>query len=325
MSVTVITAPRNNLLGAACAMAGATLFSINDMAIKFLSGDYALHQIVFLRAIVGLALTLAIALPLAGGLAVLRTRRPGMHALRAACVIAVNTLFFLALAAMPIADATALFFVSPLAIAALSFAVLGERVGPWRWAAVGIGLLGVIVMLRPGSGTMQAAALLPLGAALAYAAMNLITRSIGGTERAVTMAVYTQLGFLVAGALMGLATGHGRFAAQEDPSLAFLLRGWGWPAPTDLPIFLMIGAASAGGAFLLSQAYRVAEAGLAAPFEYIALPLAVVWGVTIFGDLPDAAALAGMALIAGGGLLLIWRETRAARAARSLPPGAETR
>jgi drug/metabolite transporter (DMT)-like permease len=321
----IVTAPRNNLLGAACATAGATLFSLNDMAIKFLSGDYALHQIVFLRAIVGLSLTLAVALTLAGGVEVLRTRRPGMHALRALCVITVNTLFFLALAAMPIADATALFFMSPLVIAALSVVVLGERVGPWRWAAVGIGLIGAVVMLRPGSGTVQLAALLPLGAALAYATLNLITRSIGGTERAVTMAIYTQLGFLTIGAVMGLATGHGAFAGSQDPSLAFLLRGWAMPDPADLPIFLMIGAASAGGAFLLSQAYRVAEAGLAAPFEYIALPLAVVWGVTIFGDVPDALALAGMAMIAGGGLLLIWRETRAARAARALPPGAEGR
>lgn len=321
----ITTAPRNNLLGAICAVGGATCFSINDMAIKFLSDDYALHQIVFLRAIVGLSLTLAIAVPLAGGLAVLRTRRPGMHVARCLCVITVNTLFFLALAAMPIADATALFFVSPLVIAALSVVVLGERVGPWRWAAVAIGLVGVIVMLRPGGGTVQLAALFPLGAALAYATLNLITRSIGGTERAITMAVYTQVGFLTIGAVMGLATGHGRFGGQEDPSLAFLLRGWVWPAPADLPLIVLIGAASAGGAFLLSQAYRVAEAGLAAPFEYIALPLAVLWGITIFGDFPDAIGVAGMVLIAGGGLLLIWRETRAARTARALAPGGAPR
>lgn len=318
-------APRSNLLGAFCAMAGAACFSFNDMLIKFISGDYALHQVVFLRAIVGLSLTLGLVCAFGGGLAMLRTRRPGMHALRCLCIITVNTCLFLALAAMPIADATALFFVAPLAIAALSHAVLGEKVGPWRWAAVAIGLVGVLVMLRPGTGAFQPAALLAMAAALGYAALSLLTRSIGGTERAVTMAIYTQSGFLLLGMVMGLSVGHGRFDMWEDPSLSFLLRAWVWPATEDVPIFLAVGVASAAGAFLISQAYRMAEVGMAAPFEYIALPMAVVWGIFVFGDVPDAVALVGMGLIAGGGLLLIWRETRAARAARSLPPGSTLR
>lgn len=320
-----VAAPRNNLLGALCAVGAAACFSTNDMAIKFLSGDFALHQVIFMRAVLSLAILSVVAVPLAGGLAALRTRRPGMHLLRCFFLLSANTLFFMGLAEMPLADVTALFFFGPLVIAALSFTVLGERVGPWRWAAVGIGLAGVMVMLRPGGESFQLAALFPLGAAACYAAVSLVTRRIGGTERAITMALYTHLAFLATGALAGLMLGDGRFAGQGSASLEFLLRAWAWPAPTDVPVLLLIGLASAGGALLSSQAYRIAEPGLAAPFEYVALPLAVLWGVIVFGEFPDAVAWAGMALIAAGGLLLIWRETVNARAPRTLPPGHEPR
>ncbi len=314
--------PRSNIIGAACAMAGAASFSVNDALIKYLSGDYALHQIVCLRAIVALSLLVPLALVLGRGTRLLRTRRPGMHALRGLFMVTANTCFFLALAALPLADAMALFFMAPLLITALSFAVLGERVGPWRWAAVGLGLAGVLVMLRPGTEAFQPVALLALCAAAAYAGLGLITRRNGGTESAATFAVYAQGVFLMVSLVMGLAVGHGRFDTGTDASLSFLLRGWTWIDAADLPIFLAIGTASAAGAWLISQAYRVAEAGVAAPFEYVALPLAVLWGALLFADLPDKLAVAGMMLIAGGGLLLIWRETRAARPPIPLPDGA---
>ena len=315
-------APRNNLLGMICAVLGASCFSFNDMLVKFLSGGYALHQIMLIRATVAVSLLLVAVSIWGGGLSQLRTRRPGMHVLRVLCLLVANTSFFAAIAAMPIAEATALFFVSPLVIAALSFTVLGERVGPWRWAAVVIGLLGVAVMLRPGMEAIRPAALLALLAACGYASLSLVTRRMGGTETAATMTIYTQTGLLVASALMGLAVGHGRFAEGiTDASAAFLLRGWVWPALADWPILFAIGSVSAIGAFLIAQAYRVAEAGLVAPFEYVALPMATVWGLVIFAEVPDSIAIAGMCLIASGGLLLIWRESRNARPPTRPPAG----
>ncbi|MGY6410027.1 MAG: DMT family transporter [Alkalilacustris sp.] len=313
--------PRSNIIGAACAMAGAASFSVNDALIKYLSGDYALNQIVFLRAVVALSLLVPLALVLGRGLRLLRTRRPGMHALRGVFMVTANTCFFLALAVLPLADAMALFFVAPLLTTALSVVVLGERVGPWRWAAVALGLAGVLVMLRPGTEAFQPAAILALCAAAAYSALGLITRRNGGTEAAATFAVYAQGVFLVVSLGMGLFVGHGRFDPGTDASLSFLLRAWTPIDRADLPIFVAIGTASAAGAWLISQAYRIAEAGVAAPFEYVALPLAVLWGMVLFADLPDTVAVAGMALIAGGGLLLIWRETRAARSPRRPPTG----
>lgn len=314
---TAARAPLNNLLGALCAMGAALCFSINDMAIKFLSADYALHQVVMIRAMLALALTLAIAVPLSGGLACLRTGRIGMHLLRGCCVVVANMCLFLAFAAMPLADATAIFFISPLMITAASVVFLGETVGPRRWIAVALGMLGVIVMMRPGSDAFQLAALFPVVAAAAYATLHIITRRIGATERAVTMAFYIQMTFLTVSAAIGLGVGDGRFGDTGDVSLDFLLREWVWPDRDDYPHLALIGVTSASGGFLISQAYRVAEAALAAPFEYLAMPLAIFWGVIVFGDWPDAVAWAGMGLIMTGGLYLFWRETLHARRDRA--------
>ncbi len=302
------TASQGNALGIACAVGGALCFSVNDMAIKLLSDGYALHQVVLMRASVALVFTLGILVPLNGGPAVLRTRRLGLHLLRGACVVFANMCFFLALAAMPLADATAIFFVSPLMIAAASVVFLREKVGPRRWTAVLLGLFGVIVIMRPGTGVFQPAALLPVLAAAGYAGLHILTRRIGGTERAVTMAFYIQMTFILVSTMMGLTVGDGRFAGQGDRSLEFLLRAWVWPDEGDLWLLGLIGMASACGGFLISQAYRVTEAALAAPFEYATLPLAVFWGVVVFGDWPDRFTWVGMAMILSGGLYLVWRE-----------------
>ncbi len=302
-------APQNNVIGVLSAVIASFFFSFNDMAIKLLSGDYALHQVVLLRSAIGMILLLAIIVPLQGGFEVLKTKRFSIHLVRGLCVVFANMTFFLGLAALPLADAVAIFFIAPLIITAFSVVMLGEKVGPRRWIAVLVGLLGVIVMVRPGSGSFQIAALLPLAAAFAYATLHILTRKIGGTERAVTMIFYIQLTFIIVSAFMGLSVGDGRFGGHGDASLDFLLRGWSWPATGDYLIFALIGAASTGGGYFISQAYRLAEAGLAAPFEYVAMPLAIIWGVIVFGEWPDTIAWIGIALIVGAGLYIFWRET----------------
>lgn len=296
------------LIGILSAIGGSLVFSVNDVAIKFLSGDYALHEVVLIRSAIGLALMICLILPFQGGFAALRTSRLGMHLLRALCVVASNLFYFLGLAALPLADAVAVFFVAPLMITALSVLLLGEHVGPRRWFAVGLGLAGVIVMLRPGPTTFQVAALLPLASAFCYALMHMLTRRMGMAERAVTMAFYVQLSFIVVCLFMGAVVGDGHLAEQSDPSLAFLFRGWTWPDLADWPIFLASGISSALGGLLIAQAYRLCEAGLVAPFEYASMPMAIFWGATVFGTWPDRTAWTGIALICGGGLYMLWRE-----------------
>jgi drug/metabolite transporter (DMT)-like permease len=301
-------APNQALAGILFAAGGTLIFSVNDVAIKFLSGGYALHQVILIRAFVAIAFIMVVIHVSQRGWSQVATSRPGAHLLRVAIVMLSNVTFFLGLAAMPHADAVAVAYVSPLVVTMLSVVVLGEKVGPRRWAAVCVGMFGVIVMLRPGAGVIQPAAVLVLVSAVLYAAGNLLARRMGGTESAMTLSFYVQGGFIVVSLCMGLWAGDGHLAT-DDPIWAFLFRPWIWPPLHDWPIFLATGLSVGIGGLMVTQAYRTAEAGLIAPFEYVGMPMAILWGFLVFGTFPDATAWVGIALICGAGLYVLWRET----------------
>ena len=295
------------MLGIACVVGAISLLVLQDALVKWLSGDYPLHEIMLVRATSAIVVTLVV-MRLEGGIRLIRTRRLGLLLARAGLLVAANCALYSALAVMTIADATAIFFIAPLMITSLSALILREKVGRSRWAAVCVGLVGVIVMMRPGEGVLRLVALLPILAAAAYALMQIITRSVGSTERASTMAFYAQAGFIVASAAMGLVAGDGRFAPDDDPILAFLLRAWTVPTVHDAAAFLGIGVINGIAGYLISQAYRIARPATIAPYEYLALPMAVLWGVVFFGDWPDLVSYAGMGLICAGGLYLLYGE-----------------
>lgn len=298
------------MIGALCAMGASAAFTLNDMSVKVLSGGYPLHQVILIRSTIGLLILLVTVVPFAGGLAALRTRRPGMHLIRGGFVLCANMMFFLALAAMPIADATAIFFVSPLLIGVYSVIFLGESVGPRRWVAISAGLVGAVVMIRPGTDAFTPVALLPLLAAAAYAGLHTMTRKMGVSESAVAMSFNIQVTFIVFSAAMGLAVGDGRLNPGGDASLSFLLREWVAPQVADWPFFLLAGIGTGIGGLLISQAYRLCEAALIAPLEYAAMPMAIAWGVVMFGEWPEPVAWIGISLILSAGIYMIFRETR---------------
>ncbi len=296
------------LTGILFAIGGTLIFSVNDVSIKFLSGGYALHQVILIRALVALAFILAVIHWSDRGWSQIRTSRPKAHLLRVAIVMLSNVTYFTGLAVLPLADAVAVAYVSPIVITLLSIMFLGEKVGPRRWAAVTIGMLGVIVMLRPGAGVIQPAALLVLISAVLYASGNLLARHMGGTESAMTLSLYVQLGFIFVSLGMGLWVGDGHLASDEGIR-AFLFRPWIWPPLADWPVFLATGLSVGIGGMMVTQAYRTTEAGLIAPFEYVGMPMAILWGLVVFGTFPDAVSWVGIALICGSGLYVIWRET----------------
>lgn len=311
MRAPLITAPQNTAAAIACVLAGVGAISINDVLIKQLSGGYPLHQMVFIRSAIGIVFSLML-VQIEGGFAILRTRTPGLHLLRGGLVVISNLTYFAALAVIPLAEATALFFVAPLMITLLSIPLLGEKVGPLRLAAVSVGFCGVVLMMRPWASETDVPRLvlfLPVLAALTYALNQILTRRLGASTRASAMAVYIQGIFLIVSMGFFVVAGDGRYAVGvENGSLLFLLRAWIWPEGTDRWLFLGLGLNSAIIGFALAQAYRLADAAVVAPFEYIGLPLAIFWGWVIWGEVPVPVVWIGSALILGSGLFVFVRE-----------------
>ena len=297
----------SKVLGIVCVVSAVIVFTLQDVTMKWLSGSYALHQIVFVRSIIAMSVTIGI-VHLEGGLRIVKSARVGLLLVRGSLTIIANSCYFLALAVMSIAEASAVFFVAPLFITALSALVLKETVGVRRWSAVAVGLAGVVVMLRPGGDTFRLIALLPLLAAGAYAVMQILTRQLGRTEKASTIALYTQFVMLSFSGCMYLVVGDGRYAPDDNASLAFLLREWTIPVFVDGLLLTGIGVLNAIGGYLISQAYRLAQAAVLAPFEYIAMPLGVTAGFVVFGNFPDKLTWVGITLILGSGLYVLHRE-----------------
>lgn len=298
--------------GIAFVCAGVFIFTLQDVAIKWMSGTYPVHQIVFFRSLVAIVLVTAI-VHFDGGLSRLRTKRSGLHLVRSVLMFVSYTSYYLSIAVLPLADAISLAFSAPLFITALSVPFLGERVGLRRWVAVLVGFLGVVVMVRPGFGVFEPAALLALLCALAYAVGQMIARRLGVTDSGSVMAFYATVLYLVASGVIGLAIGNGALDEGGHPSIAFLVRAWSWPVPFDLALMASIGVVAAFGFYFLSQAYRVAEPTAVAPFEYSGLPWVVLWGYLIFGNIPSLHTVVGIVLVVGAGFYVLHRESKTGR------------
>ncbi|WP_094020879.1 DMT family transporter [Maliponia aquimaris] len=295
---------------------GTLVISVNDLLIKLLSGGYPLHQMIFFRSAIALMFSAGFVMA-EGGLSILRTATPGIHLFRGLLVVFANMTFYAAVAVLPLAQATALFFVAPLFITLLSIPLLGEKVGPLRIGAVIVGFAGVVLMQEPWKTSLdvpRTVLLLPVASAALYALMQVLTRRLGVTTRASAMAVYIQVTFLLVSAGFFVVAGDGRYAeGVTNESLIFLLRAWSWPAPDDWLVFIGLGCCSGLIGYCLSAAYRMADAATVAPFEYIGLPMAILWGWVFFGDWPVAATWAGCVLIIGAGLFVFLREQAKAR------------
>ncbi len=292
---------------------GMSIFSLQDVIIRWLGDTYPASQIVFVRGAIAL-IPMTAMVYFSGGFSTLRVRYPVLNVLRGLLALACYTTYYMALVAMPIAEATAIFFLSPLLVTLCSALFLGEPVGVRRWSAVAVGFVGIVIMLRPGSGLLQPVALLPFFAAVTYAASSILTRVIGKSQTGASLAFTAMTVFVVGSGIFGLLIGDGRLASSEHPSLAFLLRAWSPLSLWDGALLGVCGLIAAVGFFCLAQAYRTAPASTVAPFEYVAMPLAIVWGVLVWAEIPPPTTLLGVALIIGSGIYVLRRE-----AARNRP------
>ena len=295
-------------MGISCIIVACFCFTTQDMAIKLISGNYALHQIILIRSIIAILFILLVFVPIDGGFKYLLTKQLGLHLLRGFGIVIANLCFFTALVNVPLGEAKAIFFVAPLLITALSVFLIREEVGLSSWIVVLVGLFGVIIILRPGFEEFNPGYILPLVAALTYALVQILTGKMGENEKASSMAFYIQLIFIVVSSLFGLFFGDGHLADPSHPIINYLFRPWTIPSWVDGMIMIGIGLLSGVGAYFISQAYRISKGSVVAPFEYVALPLAIFWSITLFGDWPDMISWMGIVLIAGASIFNVFRK-----------------
>lgn len=265
------------------------LFAAMDTLLKTLSPHYTVYQVTTLRALSSLPLVLAWAL-WAGGVRPLLRVRWSLHLLRGALGIMMIATFVYGLRSLPLSTTYSIFFVAPLLITALSVPFLGERVGRNRWIAIVIGLVGVLVVLRPtGEGILSVAGLAVLVAALGYAVSAITVRFLAKTDT-----VHAMMFWLLA--LMGL--GAGVLAYPEWKSIQ----------SDHWLLIAALGVVGALGQYAITLAFKWGEASAIAPLEYTALVWGVILDLAIWGVLPDAITWVGAAIIIASGLYLLRRE-----------------
>jgi len=270
---------------------GVACLCVNDALAKTLTEAYSAVQIQFLRNLIALPFAILIAWKM-GGAAGLRSHKPLAHLFRGGLWIAATIMFFTSLKYLGLAEATALIFVAPLFITALSALIFREHVGWRRWLAVAIGFAGVLIAVRPGTAAFQTISLLPVATALVYAMLMLSARWVDERESGWTLLLYM--------------TGTGAV-------LSLFIVPFVWiPVQNEhLWLFGAVAIFGTAGMTLMTQAFRLAPAVVVAPLDYSAIIWATLLGWLIWNEIPDALTFVGAGIIIASGVFIIWREHRA--------------
>ena len=267
-------------------------FAVMHAAVRYVSADLPPFQIAFFRILFGLAFLLP--LLVGEGFAQMRTKRICLHALRGLINIAAMLMFFTALSITPLAKVTALSFTAPIFAAVLSVIFLGERFRLYRWIAILVGFMGMLVILRPGFIALDTGALLAAGAAALWAVAMIIIKLLSRTESSV--AIVAWMGIFLCAFSIG-------------PAL------WVWQTPTlsNLVWLVFIGLCGSAAQVSLSQSFKETEPTAVLPFDFLKLIWATILGAWLFGELPDALTFVGAAVIFSAGLFIAHRENRQKR------------
>lgn len=285
----------SNVRGAVLALLAMGLYATHDVVIKTLGASLPALQVLFFSSLLSFPLVMVIIMrdPTPG---TLRPANPGWVALRTVVGVVSGMGSFFAFSQLPLAQVYSILFSAPLLVTILSIPILGERVGLHRWAAVVIGLAGVLIVLRPGAQALELGHLAALLAALGSATTAVIIRKLGRSERPLVLLMWPMLGNFV-------ATGTALLLDYR---------------PMDLGQLALTGVIAGLGliaGFLLIMAYRAGEAAIVAPMQYSQILWAIAYGWIFFGEGLDGPTLLGAAVIIGSGIYIVWREGRGGNSA----------
>jgi drug/metabolite transporter (DMT)-like permease len=320
MNAKALVAKLDTSNGAMILVFGLFLFSIQDIIIKHFSSNYSVLQIVFLRGLIALALLLLLFKFMRETIS-LGSRRPWLMLARGLLGFASYTCYYLAVAAMPLAEVVAITFTMPLFVTAMSALILGEKVGIRRWTAVVVGFIGVLIILSPNGEFNSLAAVFAMTAAITYASQTIITRFLGSHDHPLTIAYNAIFIFTCASGILSLLMFSGIISiSSSHPSLAFFGREWVMPGHLDLLLMVAIGLIAAIGFYCLSQAYCVSEASAIAPFEFTYILWAVIFGYLFWNEMPGPITILGMAVLISSSLYIWYRERQMQRKETALLP-----
>ena len=303
----------SSIQGIAALVLAMFIFSLQDIAVKWIGGDYPVLEIVVFRSLIALPCTFLF-LRYEGIRGLPTTQQYGLEYLRGFFLFMSFTTYMMGLAALPLADVAAIRNSGPLMITLLSVVWLGEKVGPRRWLALIIGFIGVLLIVKPGSGTFNLGSLFVLTATLFYALSVMVTRKLQTTDSSATMAYYSSLVYLVVAFILAPLAGVVGEIPDAHPSIAFLFRGWTMPTLLDWVIMCGLGLVWAGGMYFVARAYSLAQASVVAPFEYAPLLFNVMWGFVLWREVPTWMTWVGALLTLLSGIYIYYRE-------RNQPPG----
>ncbi|MGI3183630.1 DMT family transporter [Nioella aestuarii] len=306
--------------GISSVILGMTFFVVQDGMMKSLLEDYTVWQLIVTRGVMAVMVMVPMILWF-GAPHRLITPLWRLHLLRAALLATGFAAFYGAFPFMGLAEVSTLFFSAPLIIAVLAAVWLGESIGPHRTGALIVGFVGVLIAMNPTGEAFSWVALMPLTCALFYAIAQILARRIGDRETTLTTALYT----LVFSGLLIIPVGWLTNQLVPIPlEHTHLQYTWVLPTGWELGRLALLGGVGLVGYFLLTRAYMVTSASLVAPFDYVYLPIASLMAYVLWGEVPGAATLTGMALIILSGLYLGYRELRSSRATLSPHPVAQS-
>jgi drug/metabolite transporter (DMT)-like permease len=247
---------------------------------------------------------------MSGGFSVVKTPVMWPLLLRGLVLCSAYIAFILAIAAMPIANGVSIYFTMPFFVALLAGPFLGERVPYHHWLAITAAFIGVIIMVRPGAKDFEPASFLALYSAFGYAVGQMMGRHYSQTVPPLVLANVQNWVYLGVAAVMFVIFHFGGVQLTGHKSLEFLSRPAVWPTATDFTMLTIMGVFAAIGSVLFTWAYKSASSSFVAPFEYTAMIWAVLYGLVLFGDFPDAMTWMGIAIVIAAGLLMAWRDAR---------------
>ena len=296
----------NRALALACVLVGVGLASAQDAVVKYMSSGYPAYETLLFRC-VGSLPVIAFLLWREGRGWSIATPLWRRVCLRGLILSAAYLCFVLAIAAIPIANAVAIYFTMPFFVAGLAGPLLHERVRFHRWLAIIAGFIGVLIMVRPGAGVFEPASLLALGSAMGYAVGQMLGRPL--SQKVSPIVIATWQNFIYAGMALaiGIIFNSFDFGHFTHPSLVFLSRPPMWPTAFH-------GILAGTAMILFINAYRLAETNFVAPFEYSAMIWAVIYGIVLFGDFPDFWTWIGAGIVVVAGIVMILRDRALDRA-----------